>query len=777
MLSAVDAIITGRSRGSGQDGDLLVITDRDNLYTGLLRQFPNAQMPAHLIDPIATIAGTLGLEEMRQRLWVLLILAATAALAQPPAASIRVEVSGASTPIEEAKVTVNGHSMKTGRDGVAILPTTLGHQDVSVAKEGFFPARTSLEINAAREWQLHIELQPRKEQQEEITVYATRNDVRLQDSPVRVEVLSQDEINEEIVMRPGDISMMLNEMGGMRVQTTSPALGAASVRVQGMRGRYTAFLSDGLPLFGQQGAGLGLLQIPPMDLGQVEIIKGNASALYGGSAMAGVVNLISRRPTTEPIYDFLVNRSSLEGTDTSMFLASQLTPHWGASLLGGGYFQEQQDLNRDSWADVPGYTRGVIRPRFFWDNKSGGTALLTGGIIYEDRSGGTVPGAVLRATGQSYVEALNTHRYDFGGNAQWVLNNRFVLATRFSASAQEHRHRYGEDIERDQHELLFGEVSIKGTAGKNTWVAGVADQRDAFRSRDVPRFNYTYVVPGIFAQDDINVASWLSVSASARMDFHNRYGTFFSPRISALFRKFGWTSRVSAGQGFFAPTPLVEETEAAGLARLLMPAPLKAERGRSVSIDMTRSVGPISVTATFFASNIDHPVYVDRGATYQIMNLRGSTRNRGAELLATWRKSPFIATLSYTYVGSSELEPFVGRVEVPLTPRHSLGFVGMWDKEGIARIGLECYYTGKQRLEYNPYRQVSASYVLVGAMAERKIAAHVKLFLNLENLTNVRQTRWDPLLLRSRASDGRWTVDAWAPLDGRVINGGVRFTF
>ena len=62
-------------------------------------------------------------------------------------------------------------------------------------------------------------------------------------------------------------------------------------------------------------------------------------------------------------------------------------------------------------------------------------------------------------------------------------------------------------------------------------------------------------------------------------------------------------------------------------------------------------------------------------------------------------------------------------------------------------------------------------------MAEHKIQAHVKLFLNLENLTDVRQTRWDPLLLPNREPDGRWTVDAWAPLDGRVINGGARFTF
>ena len=77
----------------------------------------------------------------------------------------------------------------------------------------------------------------------------------------------------------------------------------------------------------------------------------------------------------------------------------------------------------------------------------------------------------------------------------------------------------------------------------------------------------------------------------------------------------------------------------------------------------------------------------------------------------------------------------------------------MWEKEGVTRIGIECYYTGTQHLEYNPYRKESATYVIVGAMAEHKIVAHVKLFLNLENLGDVRQTGWDPLLLPSRASD------------------------
>jgi iron complex outermembrane receptor protein len=250
-----------------------------------------------------------------------------------------------------------------------------------------------------------------------------------------------------------------------------------------------------------------------------------------------------------------------------------------------------------------------------------------------------------------------------------------------------------------------------------------------------------------------------------------------SPRISGLFRWAGWTSRVSAGQGFFAPTPLTEETEAAGLSRLSVPVPLKPERGRSASIDLTRELGPVSLTTTLFASTIRHPVHVNRGDRYEIVNLREPTTNRGAEILGTWRKEPFAATVSYTYVRSRELELTGGRSDVPLTPRHSFGLVGVWKREDKARLGVECYYTGRQRLEYDPFRRFSEPYVIFGLMGERKVNAHVKLFLNLENLTNVRQTRWDSLLRPSRGPDGRWTVDAWAPLDGRVINGGARFAF
>jgi outer membrane receptor for ferrienterochelin and colicins len=697
-------------------------------------------------------------------------------LAQEPRATIRVEVTTAGAPVADATVTLNGNATHTGADGIAIAPSALGAVEIRVTKDGFFPTTVSLEVTAARQWTVAVELAAHEAVEQEITVSATRTDARLQDLPTRVEVLAREEIEEKMLMTPGDIVMMLNEMGGMRVQTTSPSLGAASVRIQGMPGRYTRFLSDGLPLFGQQGAGLGLLQVPPTDLAQVEVIKGASSALYGAGAVAGVVNLISRRPASEPVHEFLVNRSTLGATDASAFLSSRLSPHWGASFLGAGDWQEHRDLDDDGWADLAGYGRGVARPRFFWQGGEGRTAFLTGGVTYENRSGGTMEGARLPATGAAYNESLDTRRYELGGSAQVLLGGHYVVSARFAASDQRHQHRFGEILERDSHELLFGEVAARGASGRHTWVAGAAAEREAYRARDVSRFSYSYRTPGVFAQDDVRLAPWLSLSGSVRADFQNRYGTFFSPRLAALFRWSGWTSRLSAGQGFSAPSPLTEETEAAGLTRLSVPVPLVAERGRTASFDLSRSVGPVSATATAFASTVRHPIRVERASRYELVNSPESATNSGIELLATWRKAPFSATASYTYVRSREFEPELAeRVDAPLTPRHSFGLVGMWENDK-GRLGIECYYTGRQRLEENPYRAASEPYISTGFLAERRVG-RLRLFLNAENLANVRQTRWDPLLRPSRGADGRWTVDAWAPLDGRVFNGGVRFAF
>jgi iron complex outermembrane receptor protein len=705
---------------------------------------------------------------------VLVCLNAAHVMAQTGATSVRVEVRAGGQPVAEATVVVNGTTGTTGPDGNLTMPVAPGPVDVVAAKEGLAPSAASASAVAGETAVIVIELNTDAAFEEEVTVSATRTDRRIEDLPMRVEVLAREEIEEKMLMTPGDIVMMLNEMGGMRVQATSPSLGSASVRIQGMRGRYTRFLSDGLPLFGAEVGGLGLLQIPPMDLGQVEVIKGVASALYGAGAMGGVVNLLSRRPTDEAATEALLNRSTRGATDAVLFTARPLSEQWRGSFLAGGHWQELTDVDDDGWADLPRYERAVVRPRLFWDGR-GRSFFATVGATYEDRVGGTLPEGSRALGGSTYREALETLRVDGGAVGQVVLRDRYVATFRASATRQRHSHLFGDVRERDVHVTGFGEAALRGSVGRHTWVVGAAVERERYEPRDLPQFAYTFTIPGAFVQDDVDIASWLAVSGSARLDHHNRYGTFLSPRLSALMHGGQWTSRVSAGAGFFGPSFLTEETEAAGLSRLTVPRPLTAEEGRSASLDITRDLGPASVTFTMFASRVRNPIDVDRTNGLDLANADAPSTNTGVEILGTVRHAPFALTGTYTFVNARETDDG-RRVHAALTPRHSAGVVGMVEAEDVGRLGVEIYYTGAQRLEENPYRAISRPYVILGALAERRFG-RLRLFINGENLTGVRQSRWDPLVRPTRAADGRWTVDAWAPLEGRNINGGVRATF
>jgi iron complex outermembrane receptor protein len=642
-----------------------------------------------------------------------------------------------------------------------------------------------------------------------------------------VEVIDEEEIAEKVAMSPGDIAMMLNETSGLRVQATNPSLGGANVRIQGLRGRYSLLLTDGLPLYGAQAGGLGLLQIPPVDLARVEIIKGTASALYGSSALGGVIDLVSRHPGAEAERSALVNQTSRGGTDAVFFGSQPFTERVGATLLAGVHTQRRNDLDADGWSDMPGYRRVMVRPRLYLDDKNGRTVFLTSGFTAEDRTGGTVPGGVT-PDGTSYDESLRTQRADVGALARFVGSDssplfgaaglqHAILTVRGSGVEQRHAHRFGDVREVDRHRTIFGEAALAVPRGAVTYIAGAAWQQETYRAADVSGFDYAYTIPAAFAQLDVDARSWLAVSTSLRMDAHSDYGTFVNPRVSILARRpedgrfAGWTTRLSAGTGAFAPTPFVEETEVTGLTPVQPLAGLVAERATSGSLDVGGPLelfaGDVQLNATLFGSRVTRPLQVMRvpgqtagGASrIALVNAPGPTETWGGELLARVEhalgseEAPMLrVTGSYTFLRSTEcdLDPGAarsdaGRVgcarhEVALTPRHAIGVVTTVEQEGLSRVGVELYYTGRQRLDGNPYRAESRPYLIVGLMGERAIATRAgtaRLFLNLENLTNVRQTRDDRLVMQRRGAGGRWTTDAWTDLAGVTVNGGVRLTW
>ena len=627
------------------------------------------------------------------------------------------------------------------------------------------------------------------EVKETVVVSATRSDRRLQDEPLRVEVIDREEIEEKALMTPGSVAMLLGETTGLRVQTTAPSMGAANVRIQGLRGRYAQLLADGLPLYGAGGDSFSLLQVPPLDLGQVEIIKGAASALYGPAALGGVINLVSRRPR-EAEREALLNITSQQGADATFWLAAEPASGWSWTLLSGYHGQARQDLDDDQWTDLPYFSRAVVRPRVFYESGAGTSLFVTGGFIGEDRTGGSLvaaeesePPISAVETPTGFIEQLDTRRADIGALVRWLAGDKVVtLRGSFARLGQDRT--FGLVRERGTRATRFGEGSISATSGRHTWVIGTAVQQDRYDPREIARFEYRFSAPAVFAQDEI-VLGRVSLAGSARVDFHSEYGTLASPRVSLLVRPAAnWTTRVSVGSGWFAPTPFTEETDETGLARLAPIDDLYAERAHSATADLTWSRGPFEISGTVFGSIVDHAVQLvsDQmlkvtGFPVALRNAPEATQTWGTELIMRYRRGELILMATHAFTQSTEFDfATATRRDVPLTPQHAASLNAMIEGDTWGRAGFEAYYTGRQPLDDNPYREVSRRYVLFGGLFERRIG-RARFFLNVENLADIRQTKYDPLLRPTRLPDGRWTVDAWGPLDGRVWNGGVRVSF
>lgn len=619
---------------------------------------------------------------------------------------------------------------------------------------------------------------------EKIQVNASRLGRIVTESATRTEVIDGEEIQEKALMRPGNISMLVAETGGVRVQTTSPALGSANIRLQGMFGRYTQLLSDGLPLYGGQTASIGLLQIPPTDLANVEIIKGSASSLYGGSALGGVINLISRTPSDEAEGEVLVNVTSKDGQDITTYLSSPITESTSASVTAGVHHQEQQDLDDDGWIDMAGYKRASVRPRFYWQDDTGANLYLTFGAMTEQRTGGTLENVTL-SEGNPFAQTQDSLRTDIGFIYDKPVGEVMNVNVRGSAMNQDHEHEYGIVFEDDSHQSQLIESSLSGYTEKAAWVVGVAFQSEKYSSETFPIHDYSYQVPGIFTQVDFDANDEVSLSLSTRADWHSEYGTQVSPRISMLYKPGDWTVRGSYGQGFFAPSPFIEDIDEAGLSRLAPLENIDAETASTASMDISYVLGSVETSMTLFASDVENATELEvidsvnatSDKQVRIVNAAGESQIRGVELLLRYRWQDIKFTGSYLYTDATKADNTgTNRIPLALTPEHSAGAVVMWEEHGSHMVGFEAYYTGSQQLENNPYLTKSKPYWHLGLLGQITIGK-ISYFLNAENLLNVRQTKDYSLVLPTQSASGRWTTDIWSRNDGFTVNAGLRFKF
>jgi iron complex outermembrane receptor protein len=612
---------------------------------------------------------------------------------------------------------------------------------------------------------------------EEITVVATRSRQLVRDQPVRVEVVPQEELEESQTVAPGNLTNLLNELAGARMDQPSAGLGGTSLRLRGMPGRHAQVLSDGLALSGSQTDSFSLLQVPPIDLGRVEVVKGVASALYGGSALAGVLNLVSRPPDGKS--QWLLSQSSLGASDADVFF-SRPGPAAGFTFAGSGHYQARRDEDHDGWSELPGYQRLTARPRWFI-GEGDEHLFATLGFIGERREGGTRGSQVL-PSGEPFPVSLDTSHVDAGMVGNVTHDDGSVVGGKWYAVHTRHQRTFGTADVDDSITSVAAEATWQAKLGIHEWTLGGALQYDELSVPEVAGVGYRYTVPGVFAQDEFSPAKWLSVSASARVDFHDEFGTFVSPRVSALFRLDPDVSlRASFGTGYSPVTPLVDEIEDVGFGALEPLTDLQAERASSGSLDFKWTVRPFEINLSAFASEIRHPLnaeYAPQPGRVVIVNDREPLRIRGAELLVGGTIGETHLLFNSTYLDATEESPGGGRRAAELMPELSAEIAAIFELEGHGRAGFEISYTGSQEIHDDPYLTTTPSLLEVNALAEWNFGK-VALFLNALNLTGERQQDHAPLLRPATVPGlgGNPVVDAWAPLVGRYFSLGLRGNF
>ena len=284
--------------------------------------------------------------------------------------SLKVKVIDAATQeiLPGANVVVHNTTTggSTGSDGIAELKNLKnGQVELAISFIGYHDSLTVVTVPYEREL-LTIGLHAAEEELEEIIVSSTRTNSRIEDLPLKVEVLGMEEMDEESALVPGNIASILGDLAVITIQRTNPINGNDAIRMQGLDPQYTLLAKDGLPLFGGFSGSLGVLSIPPLDLKQVEIIKGSVSTLYGGGAIAGMINFISREPSAKPQKTLLFNVSTLKERNINTFFSGKLSDKVGYTLFAGANVKSAIDVNKDGFSEIPEHQDYIFHPRFFF---------------------------------------------------------------------------------------------------------------------------------------------------------------------------------------------------------------------------------------------------------------------------------------------------------------------------------------------------------------------------------------------------------------------------
>jgi len=678
-----------------------------------------------------------------------------------------------------AKITELNKTSQSDSAGIVVfqsLPN--GTYSVLITYIGFSAKKITIASPLITDSLAEVLLEENEQEEEDIIVTATRSSRTIANTPTRTEVIAGEELTEKGNMKPGDIRMLLNESTGIQTQQTSATSFNAGIRIQGLEGRYTQVLRDGYPIYSGFAGSLSLLQIAPLDLKQVEVIKGAASTLFGGGAIAGLVNLVSKTPTDNRVLNFLANATTAGGLDLSSFY-SEKYGKTGLTIFSSRNSNRPFDPASLGLTAIPKFERYTFNPRIFFYGDKTTTDL---GITYntEKRTGGSMD--YIKNGSAGFFEKNNTDRF----TAQFGMVHRLSENAKIQFKNSYSRFNRNLLIPNYAFNALqnssFSELTWNKNGEKSDWVIGsnFISEKLAEKPNNIdPTRDYHFNTLGVFIQNVLTINENIIVESGLRGDYLSEFGFELLPRVSAMFNITpNLTTRIGGGFGYKPPTIFTEEAERRQFRNLLPISVINSRNERSKGlnwdINYKTTIGDlgISFNQLFFYTKLAHPLVLTNAAGNKVdfENADGYLDTKGMETNLRLTHADLKLFVGYTYTDANTHFDNL-KQWIPLTARHRLNNVLMYEIEDKLKLGLEAYYFSKQRLSDGSFGK---SYWITGFMAE-KLWEKWSLFINFENFSNTRQSRFDTVFTGSVVDP--IFRDIYAPVDGFVVNGGVKIGF
>lgn len=665
----------------------------------------------------------------------------------------------------------------TNKEGIAIFTDILnGSHKLMISFVGFKTIETTVTLPTADDLVFYLE--EAKGELNVVTIEATRTTRDIKRIPTRIEVIGGEELMEKNMMNPTNISMVLRESTGIQMQQTSLSSGNQNIRIQGLDGRYTQLLRDGFPLFGGFSSGLSVMQIPPLDLKQFEIIKGSASTLYGGGAIAGLVNLVSKTPDYEPDLDLMFTQTSALGSTLNAFY-SKRNDKYGVSLYASGNYQKVFDPEDDGFSNLPETTSINFNPKFYYYPSDETTFWIGLNATYDDRIGGDVDKI---ENGQNGIHQYTEENISKRLSSQLVYTTKldsarvFTIKNSFSFFDRELN---VPDMQFKGKQLnSFSEVTLQHNYDKNDWTLGAnlyttnfdeADSAPLQRDQDGLTF-------GAFVNSNFDLSDNWILETGLRTDFARGWGIFVLPRVSLLYKNdSGFSSRFGGGLGYKTPDLFTEEAEFINFEDVLRIDQnlLDAERSYGLNLDFNyktkifnETVG-FSINQLFYVTSIKDGLLLNLNADnlFQYQNADGAILSKGAETNIKFSYNHFKWFVNYAFI-DARLNYLPGNPQKPLTAKHNAGSVIMYETSKW-RLGYETYYIGSQFLSNGTKTR---DFVSMGFLAMRNFEWG-GIYANFENFTDRRQSRFSPLVLPPH--ENPTFPEIYAPTDGFILSLGI----